>query len=133
MTLGGFIQVGVAFLPHGGRVSLVCGGRCLIASCSLIPWHWLFKLGLEDLEGRLSNINEDLSQTDLKCCVTNCNGLFQNFLGQVALYLGLKKGGNVDFSFILTGIMCELTGGNTSRCQWHQSRSCLEHFTSSYL
>lgn len=92
MTLGGgFIQVGVAFLPHDGRVSLVCGGRCLIARCSLIPWHWLSKLGLEDLEGRLPNINEDVSQTDRKCRVTNRDGLFQNLVGQVDLFFRFKK------------------------------------------
>lgn len=91
VTLGGFIQVGVASSPHGGRVSLVCGRRCLIASCSLIPWHWLFKLGMKDLEGRLSNINKDMRQTDLKCSVTNCNGIFHNLVGQVNLFYKKRK------------------------------------------
>lgn len=83
---GGFIQVGVASSPRGGRGSLVCGGRCLIARSSLMPWHWLFRLGLKDLDGCLSNISGALSQTDLKCCVTDCGGLFQNLVGQLDLF-----------------------------------------------
>lgn len=101
MALRGFIQVGVVSSPPspgGGRVSLVCGGRCLIASCSLMPWHWLLKLGLEDLDSRLSSISGDLSHTDLKCSVTNCGGIFQNLVGQLDLFLGLKKEGNIEFS-----------------------------------
>lgn len=91
-ALGGLIPVGVAF-----RVSLACGGRCLIASCSLMPWHWLFRLGLKDLDGCLSNISGDLSQTDRKCCVTNCGGLSQNVVGQLDLFLGLKIGEMLTF------------------------------------
>lgn len=77
MALGGFIQVGVASSSPWRQ-----GGVWWeVFDCEL-----LFNALALAVQTGLSNISADLSRTDLKCCVTNCGGLFQNLVGQPGLF-----------------------------------------------